>query len=252
MMYGSWDMECGNQNFILGHFLLFCPVNNLQNQHFKKMKKVSGDIIILHRGNTNGSYIMYGSWNMEHSGHNFLSIWTNFCHFTPLHTWKIKNLKTWKNACRYHFTHVYHKWQSYDICFLRYGARQIFLSFWTIFCPFTHNNPNNSKSKFWKNENKNLEINLHKCTKNHYMLWYSCDRYGMRQIFIFRSFWAIFYPFTLKKSRLKKCNNTPGDIIVLQNVYQKLWSYDIWFLRYGAPRTYERIDKVIYRGGRHT
>ena len=34
--------------------------------------------------------------------------------------------------------HVYHKWQSYDLWFLRYEVQQTeFLSFWTIFCHFT-------------------------------------------------------------------------------------------------------------------
>ena len=43
--------------------------------------------------------------------------------FFPLTTLKIKILKKWKNTWRYyHFTHVYHKWQSYDVWFLRYGA----------------------------------------------------------------------------------------------------------------------------------
>ena len=37
------------------------------------------------------------------------------------------------------YLHVYLKWRSYDIWFLRYGAcdRQNFLLFWTVFCPFT-------------------------------------------------------------------------------------------------------------------
>ena len=43
-----------------------------------------------------------------------------------------------KNTCRYyHFTHLHYKWQSYDVWFLRYRARQTeLLSFWTVFCPF--------------------------------------------------------------------------------------------------------------------
>ena len=55
-----------------------------------------------------------------------------------------------KNPWRYyHFTFVYHEWQSYDVRFLGYGVQQAIFSFWTIFCPFTE------KSKFWK---KSLEI----------------------------------------------------------------------------------------------
>ena len=49
---------------------------------------------------------------------------TIFCTFTPLISWKIKILKKWKKAWRhYHFTHVYHKWQSYDVWFLRYRVK---------------------------------------------------------------------------------------------------------------------------------
>ena len=49
--------------------------------------------------------------------------WTVFCPFTHVTTQKIKVLEKWKNAWRYyHFTHVHHKWQSYDVWFLRYEA----------------------------------------------------------------------------------------------------------------------------------
>ena len=74
-----------------------------------------------------------------------------FCHFgqffvlLPLEQpGKSKNWKKWKkNACRYyHFTHVYHKWKSYDVSFLMY--------------PFAHFLP--KKSKFYKNEKKHMEI----------------------------------------------------------------------------------------------
>ena len=59
----------------------------------------------------------------------------------PITTNRIKILRQWKNTWRYHhFTQVHHKWQSYDIWFLRYEVHQIefFLSSWAIFCPFTH------------------------------------------------------------------------------------------------------------------
>ena len=40
--------------------------------------------------------MMYGSWDMEHDGHNFLSFWTIFCPFTPLTPQKMKISKKWK------------------------------------------------------------------------------------------------------------------------------------------------------------
>ena len=91
----------------------------------------SGDIVILHMCTKNDNHIMYGSWDMKRDRQNFLSLWTAFCHFTPQQPKKSKFWKTEKNAWRYyHFKHVHHKWQSNDVWFLRYEARQ------TIFCHF--------------------------------------------------------------------------------------------------------------------
>ena len=41
MMYGSWDMECKRQKFLLfwNIFCPFYPLNNLKNQNFQNMKK---------------------------------------------------------------------------------------------------------------------------------------------------------------------------------------------------------------------
>ena len=110
-------------------FFALLPPNDPKNQNFETMKKIPGDIIILHMCTINDNHMMYGYWDMERNGQNFLSFlsfWTLFCPFTspPLTSRKIKISKKWKNHWRYHFTHVYHKWQSYDVCFLRYGARQ--------------------------------------------------------------------------------------------------------------------------------
>ena len=99
IMYGSWDNECDGQNFfvILDCFLPYYPLSNLKNQNFEKMKKSPGDIIILHMCPKYGNHMMYGSWDIELDGQNFLSFWTIFCPFTLLTTWKIKILKKWKN-----------------------------------------------------------------------------------------------------------------------------------------------------------
>ena len=51
-----------------------------------------------------------------------------FCHFGPFFALLPGKSTSWKNEKNtwryYHFTHVYHKLQSYDVWFLRYGARQ--------------------------------------------------------------------------------------------------------------------------------
>ena len=46
---------------ILGHFLPFTPSNNTKNQNFEKMKKVSGDAIILYMCTKNLDHMMYAS-----------------------------------------------------------------------------------------------------------------------------------------------------------------------------------------------
>ena len=96
-----------------------------------------------------------------------LEVWSAtdriFCHSGPfialLPTYGPKKLKFWKNeknTWRYHFMNVYHKWQSYDVWFLRYKAWQNFLSFWTVFCHFT--SLTTRKIKILKNWKKHLEI----------------------------------------------------------------------------------------------
>ena len=55
-----------------GFFLLFYPINNPQKQNFEKMKKVSGDVIILHVCTKNHDHVVYASWDMECGRHNFL------------------------------------------------------------------------------------------------------------------------------------------------------------------------------------
>ena len=102
----------------------------------------------------NENHMMYGSWDIERNKQIFLSFWTIFHPLTPLTTPKIEILKKMKKSTwrYYHFTHVYRKWKSYDVWFLRYGAWQIFLSFWTIFCPFTPLKTQKIKIlKKWKN-----------------------------------------------------------------------------------------------------
>ena len=46
---------------ILDYSLHFYPLNNPENQNFEKMKKIPGDIIILHMCTINQNHMMYGS-----------------------------------------------------------------------------------------------------------------------------------------------------------------------------------------------
>ena len=97
MIYGSSDMECNGQNF-LSFWTVFSPFtpNNPKNQNFEKLKKISEDIIILHKCTINDNHMMYGSWAIKCNRQNFSSFWTIFCPFTHFTTRKIKILRNWK------------------------------------------------------------------------------------------------------------------------------------------------------------
>ena len=129
LRYEVWQIEF---LVILYHFLPFYLPNNLKNKNFVKLKKNPRHIIILHMCPINGNHMMYGSWDTERDGQNFLSFWTIFCTFNPLSTRQIKILKNWKKASgdfekkytsRYHhFSQMYQKLWSYATLFLRYDA----------------------------------------------------------------------------------------------------------------------------------
>ena len=141
MIYGSWDIRHNKQFFvILAQFLPFNLPNNLKNQNFEKVKKKTEKIIILHLHTTNNYHMIYVSWDVEHSRHNFFSLWTIFCPFTPLATQKIKILKQWKkmpgNIIISHKCTINDNHMMYDSWDMKHD-RQNVLSFWAILCPFT-------------------------------------------------------------------------------------------------------------------
>ena len=162
LMYGSWDVEHEGQN-ILSFWTSFCTFTPLTTHKIKILKKWEKAwryyhfIQVFHKWQSYDAWFLRcGAWQTE-----FVVILDHFCTFTPLTTQKIKTLEKWENACiYYHFTHVYHKWQLYDVRFLGCGAWQTeFLSFWTIFCPFT---PLKTwKINIWKKWKKCLEISFY-------------------------------------------------------------------------------------------
>ena len=64
-------------------------------------------------------FLRCGAWQTE-----FFVIMDHFLPFYPYGYRKSKFWKNEKNAWRYHFTNVYHKWQSYDIWFVTSGVQQ--------------------------------------------------------------------------------------------------------------------------------
>ena len=114
------------------------------------MKKISKDII-LHTSTINENHDD-DSWDMELHRQNIFSFWTIFCLFAPLPLSKeLTEPKLWKNGkntWRYHHfkctrndNHTIHGYWD------RNWDREWFLSFWTIFCPFT---PLTQKIEIWK------------------------------------------------------------------------------------------------------
>ena len=99
----------------------------------------------------------------------------HFLYFYLTNNPESQNLKIWKNACRYyHFKNVYHKWQSYDVQFLRYQVWQTECYFGQFFAPLPLNNP----------ENQNFEKMKKKCWKYYfthvYQKWQSYDIWFLR------------------------------------------------------------------------
>ena len=140
-----------------------------------KSKKTPRDIIILHICTINYNHMMYGSCDMECNRQNFLSFWTIFCPFTCQWTQKIKikkkKKKNEKNAQRYHhFTQVHHKWQSWCMVPEVWSVTGRILSFWTVFCPFTH--LTTWKIKIFKKWNLCLELlSFYTCAPYMKIIW---------------------------------------------------------------------------------
>ena len=147
----------------------------------------------------NQNQMIHGSWETEWDRQNFLlSFRPFFCLFTLLIIQKSEFFKNKKNSWRYYpFTHVYHKWRSDNIWFLKWKTRHIFFCHFGpvfVFSPFWQPR----KSKFWK-----IEENTWRCYHfthvNH--KWKSNDawllKYGAQQIFFFffLSFWTVFCAF---------------------------------------------------------
>ena len=74
-----WKNKIGNY----GSFFALLTPKNQKNQNFVKMKKIAGNIIIIHICTKNNNDIRYGFWDMEWVRHNFLSFWVIFCPLTP-------------------------------------------------------------------------------------------------------------------------------------------------------------------------
>ena len=180
--FDIWFLKCKVGQIeifvILGHFLPFQHPGNLENQIFKIEKNTWRYYHLTHLHHTWKSYdvcfLRYGAWQTE-----FFVILDSFlCPFTApppprpysLTTQKIKVLKKWKNFLEIlsFYTDV-HKWQSYDVWFLRYRA--CWTEFFVILYPFLpFYPPNNLKNKNFEKLKKSTR-RYHHFTMVHQKSW---------------------------------------------------------------------------------
>ena len=150
----------------------------------------------------------YDTWFLEYWAREtkFFVILDHFLPFYLGNNPKNQNFeKKWKKKINtrryYHFTHVCHKCQSYDLWFLRYGV------WWTklvvILDHFLHlyppNNPKNQNFEKTKKPPRDI-ITLHICIINDNHIMYGpwdmeCERHN------FLTFWTVFCPFTPPTTR---------------------------------------------------
>ena len=133
MIYSSWDIECDRLKLvIMGHFLPFySPTLKTQKiiilKKWKKLLEISSFYTSIPK-----TTIIWGTVP-EIRSENFLSFWSNFCHFTPLTTRKIKILKKWNKhlemssfyTCVPKITIIWSMlpeiWNTTDIIFCHFG-----------------------------------------------------------------------------------------------------------------------------------
>ena len=141
--------------------------------------------------------------------------------------------KFWKNEKKawryYHFTLAYHKWWSYDVWFLIYGAQQteffgILDYFFGLLPPLT-----TQKIKILQKWTFHTIVPL--MTIIWYMIpeiWSTTDR-----IFVSLGQFLQFYPTNPKNQKFQKNENT-WRYHHFKHVHQKRQSYEVQFLRYGV------------------
>ena len=124
-------------------------------------------------------------------------------------------------------------WSPKDITFCHFGP---------FFALYPNSNLKNENFEEKMNKKPGDTIILHKCTKNHdHMLHCSWDVMHDECNFYF-SFLAIFCP-PPEKSKFKKNEKNAMRYHHFTQVYQKLWSYDVQFLRYCSRRTDGQTDE---------
>ena len=85
--YNAWFVRYGAQQtcfVILDYFLPYYPNNNPKNENFEIMKKLPGEMIILHKSTKNHNYMLHCSWDKVHDRCNcYFSFWAIFALLHP-------------------------------------------------------------------------------------------------------------------------------------------------------------------------
>ena len=148
----------------------------------------------------NEDHIVYCSWDIRCDGQLFV-ILDHFLPFDLPNNPKYQDCEKWKKAWGYyHLILVYRKWRSYDVWFLRYGARQIefFVILGHVLLFYPTNNSKNQILKKWKN---NLEISsFYTCVPQMTIIWCMVPEIWSTTDIIFMSFWTMFCPFYLLRT----------------------------------------------------
>ena len=155
MIYGSWNVRCNGQKFLSFWvlFLLFQPPENPKNQNFKIEKKhLEISFYIFAPYLRIIWYMAPQTWSMT----DRIVILNHFLPFYPPNSLKNQNFEKLKKMPRDII--ILHMCTLNDNNMM-YGSwdmecdRQNFMSFWTIFCPFTP--LKTRKIKILKNWKKN-------------------------------------------------------------------------------------------------
>ena len=125
IIYSSWNIRCNRQKYLSlwAVFFPFQPPDNAKSPNFKiKIKHL--EILSFYTFAPEMTVIWWMVPEIWSATDKICHSGLFLCPFTSLWTQKINILKKWKQTWRYyHFKNVYHKWQSYDVWFLRYGVQ---------------------------------------------------------------------------------------------------------------------------------
>ena len=95
MMYAYSDMDYNRHNFLSFQAILYSFTRLLTTKIsiWKRCKKTTGDIIILHMCTSNQNHIMYGSWDKKCKGQSFFVILGHFLLLAPPNNPKNQNFE---------------------------------------------------------------------------------------------------------------------------------------------------------------